>query len=237
MPGREGVVVYAAAMTLVNVALRVDGPDGPLPAPGRLDWRPMAARVDGDTVVVESSFHVDLDAAGNAAVTVAPTGPGWCWRVTETSFERRVRYVLVPDVAEVDYEDLVDVDPDTLGNAPAPASWTLELNVVRGRVEVLEGDRTVTGGTALARGDLISIRSGLLSVWETADPVLAESEVAGVSGTGLIKIGDGVRPFSQLPYVGAVTLEPDDLEAVTMAVLAELQPPVSYTALIANALA
>lgn len=89
----------------------------------------------------------------------------------------------------------------------------------------------------MARGDLIQLRRGTAAEWEDVNPVLAHGEVGAATDVGQIKVGDGSSVWTALPYAGAATLNPDDLASVVETVLAELEPPIDLTVLIANALA
>jgi hypothetical protein len=122
-------------MTLVHVVLTVPESDGSLtPAAGALRFRPTARRTIAgtpDTVVLPAPFRVDL-VAGAADVTLAPTSSLWVWQIDEhlTGCPARRTYAQVPDVAVLDYTDLVSVDPTTLDPAPAPdPSWAAAMNL------------------------------------------------------------------------------------------------------------
>lgn len=47
----------------------------------------------------------------------------------------------------------------------------------------------------------IQIRRDSGSTWASVDPILAEGELGLELGSGLIKIGDGIRSWNQLPYL------------------------------------
>lgn len=52
---------------------------------------------------------------GEATMTLAPSGLTWCWEVREMTAAGTTRYVSVTDSGTtLEYEDLPDVDPDTL---------------------------------------------------------------------------------------------------------------------------
>ena len=87
-----------------------------------------------DTIIIPAPFIIDTTDGGTASLTLAPTGPGWCWKITTTiaGIYSATHYVLVPDVATVDYADLVHVDPDTLAPGATPdAAWWAELNALK----------------------------------------------------------------------------------------------------------
>lgn len=122
-------------MTLVHVDLRT--PDGG-PAVGVLEWIPTRRRTVDDHVVLPDAVTVDL-AEGVADLEVDATGADWAWRVVERVRKGVDRYVQVPDVAEAQYVDLVEVDPDTLDPAAEPeAAWTTALDAVDARVTDVE---------------------------------------------------------------------------------------------------
>jgi hypothetical protein len=116
-------------VTAVNLMFTRPAADGTLlPAGGSLVWTPTNRRtIEGtpDNVVLPVGFEVPL--SGPAVINVAGTGPSWCWRVDEKLYglPARTLYFAVPDVAEVDYDDLQQVDPDTLlpASNPDPAWW------------------------------------------------------------------------------------------------------------------
>lgn len=115
-------------MTLVRIALDVPGPAGDVRATGRVRATPTLRRTVGDAVVLPAAFSAAL-VAGVVTVELAPSGVDWCWRIEELTGAGATRYVAVPDSATtLGYEDLVDVDPDTLDPAVEPeAAWTVAL--------------------------------------------------------------------------------------------------------------
>ena len=116
-------------MTAVRMMLSRPRPDGTTaPVDGWVEWTPTRRRTVGDEIVLPIGFSVA--AAEVVMVVVAPTGPGWCWRVAERVSQGITRHVEVPDVAEVGYEDLVDVDPSTLEPVgPPPVDvWAAALD-------------------------------------------------------------------------------------------------------------
>ena len=63
----------------------------------------------------------------------------------------------------------------------------------------------------------IQIRRDAASTWSTVNPILAEGELGLELGSGLIKIGDGFRTWTQLPYLstgsgGGGTSDPNALQ-------------------------
>lgn len=126
-------------MTLVHISLTVPAADNvPVAAVGGLRFTPTARRtIPGtpDKVVLPKPFTVQL-VAGAADVTLAPTTSAWVWRVDEhlAGLPARTLYVQVPDVASVDYPDLVAVDPATLTPGPSPhPAWVASMNLVLAR--------------------------------------------------------------------------------------------------------
>lgn len=49
-------------------------------------------------------------------------------------------------------------------------------------------------------GTTVFLRRGIEAEWLAVDPVLACDEIVYVTDKGWLKIGDGERPFSELPY-------------------------------------
>lgn len=52
----------------------------------------------------------------------------------------------------------------------------------------------------------IQLRRGPSSLWTTQNPILAEGEIAVDTTNFRFKVGDGVRPWTQLPYTDQGTL-------------------------------
>lgn len=115
------------------VAVRIDLRTADSTATGVVDWTPTKRRhidEDPDHIVLPVAFSVAL-VDGVATVDVDATGIDWCWRVIERVAGGAQRYVIVPDVATVDYGDLVDVDPETLSPTAEPeAAWWAALDDV-----------------------------------------------------------------------------------------------------------
>ncbi|QIN94321.1 hypothetical protein SEA_BLUEFEATHER_17 [Arthrobacter phage BlueFeather] len=114
-------------MALVTITSAHDTAAGTLaPTPsGSLTFTPTRRRTEGDTIILPAPLTVELT-AGAGSITLAPTPPGWAWRVQE-AFDgqpRRVLHVTVPEVEAVNYAALPAVDPATLDPAAAPeAAW------------------------------------------------------------------------------------------------------------------
>lgn len=131
-------------MTLIKISLVTPLADGTTTAAtGGLRFTPTARwTIVGtpDQVVLPKSFQVTL-VAGTADVTLAPTAAGWVWRIDEhlAGSPARTIYVTVPDVASIDYPDLVPVDPATLTPAaPLAPAWVSSQNLALARTpEVL----------------------------------------------------------------------------------------------------
>ena len=128
-------------MTIVNIVLTQPKQDGTLsPAKGVLRFTPTARRVIDGTVVLPIPFQAPL-VDGEATVELEPTTLAWIWRIDEhvTGSTSRTSYVTIPDVLDIDYTDLVPVDPATLTptEAPEPA-WTAALT---------EADERLSAGT------------------------------------------------------------------------------------------
>jgi hypothetical protein len=126
-------------MTLIKISLVTPLADGTTTAAtGGLRFTPTARRVivgTPDQVVLPKSFQVAL-VAGAADVTLAPTAAGWVWRIDEhlAGSPARTIYVTVPDVASIDYPDLVPVDPATLTPAaPLAPAWVSSQNLALAR--------------------------------------------------------------------------------------------------------
>ena len=57
----------------------------------------------------------------------------------------------------------------------------------------------------------IQLRNDTASNWTSADPVLAQGELGVENDTGKVKLGDGVKSWSQLDYA-PLTGAPDEIE-------------------------
>ena len=123
-------------MPVIRIDLRHPSQGGvDVPAErGATQWTPTRRRhveTDGQDYVVLPATFVG-PAVGE--ITVAATGPGWCWRVLEavTGGDPSPRYLVVPDVeGPLDYGDLVEVDPATLEPAAEPTeAWLAALGSV-----------------------------------------------------------------------------------------------------------
>lgn len=113
-------------MTLLNISLTTPAADGTLtPANGVLRFTPTQRRTVGGVVVLPAPFTEHL-ADGIAAVELEPTTLAWVWRIDEhaSGSAARTIYAAIPDVAEIDYPDLVPLDPYSLAPAPsADPAW------------------------------------------------------------------------------------------------------------------
>lgn len=52
--------------------------------------------------------------------------------------------------------------------------------------------------------DLVQFRRGLAALWASTDPTPAEGELCLTLDTGAFKMGDGILPWSVLPYLYAI---------------------------------
>ncbi|WP_293782627.1 hypothetical protein [uncultured Aeromicrobium sp.] len=122
-------------MTAVVIDIDRDLPGGRANAVGSLRFMPSRRRIEGDVVVVQAQFVVEIPReVPSFTVDLAPTGPGWCWQITEAAGRRTlVRHVAVPDSdIPVQYVDLIDVDPATLEpSEPAVPAWEAAVQSVR----------------------------------------------------------------------------------------------------------
>ena len=176
-------------MTTVHISLGRDDGTDQTAAKGVVEWEPTTRREDGTMVILERGFTVPL-VAGEATVTVDPSGLTWCWRVTErTDSGGTVRYVSVPDSATtVEYVDLPDVDPDTLlpwTPADPEAAYTAALAAAGGSVVADDTPAAPAEGTSATYfvTSAVSWPAGL--EWST-DP---DGDVAPtITGTGLVSM-------------------------------------------------
>jgi hypothetical protein len=110
--------------------------------------------------VLPASFQVVL-AAGAVDVTLATTTADWVWRVDEhlPGVTGRTIYFQVPNVAELDYSELVPIDPDTLTPAATPQpAWISSLNL-----SLAADPETIMVGTITRDGNNAPTNAGV--VW------------------------------------------------------------------------
>ncbi len=92
-----------------------------------------AAELDGATFVIPDTLRVPIvNSVPQVPFDLEPTTDGdYCWRIIMEFHQprfRQVRFVAVPDLGPVPYEDLVDVDPFTyVPTANHSAAWQAEL--------------------------------------------------------------------------------------------------------------
>lgn len=120
-------------MTSVHFALFRDGPTGQRPVTGTLGFHRSRRGVDGSVVILPLEFSVPL-IGGEATVDLAPTGPAWCWVISEPTKRGMVRYVVVPDApGVVEHTELPDIDPSTLEPSAEPeAAWWAAIETMAG---------------------------------------------------------------------------------------------------------
>ena len=114
----------------INLTVPVAG-GGTAPATGYIQFRPTKRRDLEGEIVLPESFTVTL-VDGAATVTLDPTVDGdWCWRATERISKGRSWYFNVPEgPGPVDYDDLQEVDKDTLNpSAPIVPVWKQYVDV------------------------------------------------------------------------------------------------------------
>jgi len=118
-------------VTVVRVSVQAPADGALVPSLGLLIWAPTARRVvpaaggAPAAIVLPAEFRVPL-VAGVADVEVEPTTLEWVWTVMEvfSGVPAKRKYFTVPDVATVDYTDLVEIDPATLSPVtPASPAW------------------------------------------------------------------------------------------------------------------
>lgn len=160
-------------MTRVHLNLRDPAADGELvPAVGEVIFQPTARRhVDGpeDLVVLPVEFSAVLD-AGRATVDLAPSGSRWVWMVRERVPGGQVlRYVEVPDAADVDYGDLREVNPASLDPvAPPDDVWWAAFEELAARVRQIEDEGGAGGAGADGRTPQLRATSSAIE-WKYTD--------------------------------------------------------------------
>ncbi|QTF82128.1 hypothetical protein SEA_PRAIRIE_31 [Arthrobacter phage Prairie] len=151
-------------MTRIRLLLATPSASGiTVPAVGEAVFRPTRKRTvvaSPDVTVLPAGFPAPLPSSGPLVVELAPTGPDWVWEVrfAVVGMKRWTEYVAVPDVEELDYEDLVKVNPRTLEPLEEPtALWyayaaALETTAAgaRAAAEIARDAATGSAGSALA---------------------------------------------------------------------------------------
>jgi hypothetical protein len=56
------------------------------------------------------------------------------------------------------------------------------------------------------------LKRGLLMRWEETNPILAAGEPGWASDAGVLKIGDGSHPWTELPALTGVDLNEEDIQ-------------------------
>ena len=99
-----------------------------VPASGIFRFTPTRSFNNGGEEVLPKPFEVTLDQTGRAAVTLAQTGPGWCWLVEQfiTGTTPKATYVTV-GASDAAWPSLTRVDPATLNPAPSSTAWVAFL--------------------------------------------------------------------------------------------------------------
>ena len=183
-------------MTQVQINLRRPDASGvDAPAVGRLDISPTRRRTVADSVVLPSAFTVPL-VAGAALVDLAPTGPDWCWEISERVRDAATRHVAVPPDGPIGYEDLVDVDPATLDPIAEPeAAWWGALTdyrelttTARDEAQAAAGEAGESAATAAvlagAAGDYANLAAGqAASAANAVDSAVDARDAARVAAT------------------------------------------------------
>lgn len=58
----------------------------------------------------------------------------------------------------------------------------------------------------------LKLKRGLLMRWEEKNPILASGEPGWASDAGVLKIGDGEHPWTELPALTGVDLNVEDIQ-------------------------
>lgn len=181
-------------MTLVRVDSRRPNGAGEVGAGGDLVWQPTRRRTQDEYVVMPAAFGSKLT-DGVAVVDVAPTGVDWCWEVTEKVPGGTTRYVAVPDVDEIAYTDLIDVDPATLDPAATPVAawWAVAESMVVSGVEAVEaaGVATAAADTAVGVADALPAQASSAVAAEVVARV--DPKVVAAAGSAMASAGSATQ--------------------------------------------
>lgn len=123
-------------------------------------WTPTRRRESADKVVLPISFFVPL-VNGEAVVDAAPTGLDWVWKVEERihGVTASTTYYAVPDVANIQFADLVAVNPSTLvpSAVPDPAWYAYVDGLVAQAEQAANNGLTIGTVTTGAAGSDASV--------------------------------------------------------------------------------
>lgn len=102
-----------------------------------------AVRLEGEVVIIPDGVKSSIvNGVATPPLDLAPNDGSWCWRITivvRNPNSRYTRYVTVPDQPEVDFEDLVEVDPHTfLPTNIAVAAWAAVIQQVNDAMASIE---------------------------------------------------------------------------------------------------
>lgn len=100
-----------------------------------------AIRVFGANLILPDTDVIQYrDELYSKPFNLQPTSNTWCWKITLESLSPRVsitRFVVVPDVVSIDWQSLIDVDPNNyLPTSTPEAAWAVELTNLQTYVNV-----------------------------------------------------------------------------------------------------
>lgn len=170
-------------MTLVHIDLRRPNADGDLvPVTGAVEFVPTRRRHVDTSVVLPVRFEVDLE-GGQCSVHLAPSGPDWCWQIIERTWRGISRYVAVPDVVEVQYTDLADVDPATLEPDAPPVPDSIGIATLAAGTATISS-RAIASADSMVFAMPVGTGTGTLSLGTIT------TTSAGTAGTAVIDSSD-----------------------------------------------
>jgi hypothetical protein len=119
-------------MSIIHVHYYQPNPDDiATPLTGSQRWTPTKRRQSAGITIMPKPFRIDVN--GSTTFYAAGTDPDWAWRVDESidGVGLNTTYVSVPADVEVDFANLIPLDPDTLEAAfdPDPA-WYAHVNTL-----------------------------------------------------------------------------------------------------------
>lgn len=139
-------------MTVILVRTLVSGITNPIPKAAKITFTPWGGyrsvtRIEDTDIIFPKPTTVDIAASGVTRIPIEATTSEWCWNVSvEINGHRPYsRFFLVPDVAEIEFEDLVEVDPKTYEPIETPSNTRQLLDEANLILEsVLERTLTAT---------------------------------------------------------------------------------------------
>lgn len=204
-------------MTLIKIDLRRPNGEGLGTVTGYLRFTPTHRRTGTGYIVLPVPFDIPI-IDGLGEVEVEPSGPGWYWRVVERVPAGTTRHIAVPNLPEVDYSALVDIDTASLPPATEPdPAWFAYVDGLNQQVQALSRDSGDLDGLPYLTG-----ATGVLRFQRIGNTVTFTAvDLDTTNLTGTVPLPSGYRPtengaliFRQ-PSAGDATITVNELGELT----------------------